>query len=65
MAESLMTIQKELASAKEAKKDEDAKKISGSVFDHKSSSLIQPAIGSVLVQHEKAAPVMILTDAGK
>lgn len=48
--ESLESMQLELKKAKAVKKEEDA--TVGSVFDHTASSLIQPAVGSVLVQHE-------------
>ena len=55
--ESLETIQQELKKAKDQKKEEDASKLNGSVFDHTASGLIQPALGSVLVQHESPKPV--------
>ncbi len=57
-------MQKELASAKEAKKEEDSKHFYAPVFDHKASSLIQAATGTVLVQHEKPVE-KVLTAAGK
>ena len=42
-------MQKDLKNAKEAKKEEDSKIVTAPVFDHKASSLIKPAVGSVLV----------------